>query len=129
MPYGKKEIPYRKQNISGDIIVSITVRADKQLRFIFSFIQNIGAEQRLHFNLKTLNHIVTESSFLTPYTKLTGAEIDTDFNNFNPQDIPNLHPFNITLENNRPRYFFYKQGSDSVNSHCRKGMIFVVNIN
>jgi hypothetical protein len=98
------------------------------LRFNPPYIQPAGRGQRLHFDFRAVNHTLTESSFEQPCTKLMGAQFDTDFNNVNPGDVPDLRPFDLTLEDSRPRFFFCKQGSGSLNSHCGKGMVFAVNV-
>jgi len=109
-------------------IISVTVGAGGLLQFDPPFVGNVGAGQRIHFDLRALNHTVTESSFEHPCTKLANAQFDTVFNNFNPNDIPNLHPFDITLDSDQPRFFYCRQGAGTSKSHCQKGMVFAINI-
>lgn len=83
---------------------------------------------RVHFDFLGKNHTLTESTFDAPCTKLQGTDVDTDFNNFNPNDVPNLRPFDYTFASDKPRFFYCKQGVGTANSHCGKGMVFAVNI-
>ena len=109
-------------------IISVTVGADSQLRFDPPFINGVGQGQRIHFDFRALNHTLTESSFERPCAKSPDALIDTDFNNANPDDIPNFKPFDTTLESDEPRFFYCKQGKGTPNSHCAQGMVFAINV-
>lgn len=113
---------------SASPIVSVTVGANKQLLFDPPYINNVGQGQRIHFDFRAVNHTFTESSFAQPCTKNPTGQFDTNFGNFNPQDIPNLHPFDITLDSARPRFFYCRQANKTPNSHCGKGMVFAVNV-
>ncbi|PLB47430.1 hypothetical protein P170DRAFT_478278 [Aspergillus steynii IBT 23096] len=84
---------------------------------------------RVHFDFLAVNHTLTESTFDNPCQKKPGALIDTDFNNANPDNLPNQHPFDYTFESNEPRYFYCKQGAGTSASHCAHGEVFAVNIN
>jgi hypothetical protein len=113
---------------SANPIVNVFVGPNKQLIFDPPYISGVGRGQRIHFDFRAANHTFTESSFETPCTKLAGAQFDTNFGNFNPDDIPNLHPFDITLDSDRPRFFYCKQANKTPNSHCGKGMVFALNV-
>jgi len=91
-------------------------------------ILRVAQGSRVHFDFLGKNHTLTESTFEKPCTKLAGTDIDTDFNNFNPDDIPNLHPFDFTFASSKPRYFYCKQANGTPKSHCGKGMVFAVNV-
>jgi hypothetical protein len=110
-------------------IISVSVGANKQLRFDPPFLLKTNPGQLIHFDFRALNHTLTESSFNSPCTKLTDTDIDTNFNNFNPLDIPNFKPVDVIFYDNRPRFFFCEQGNKSLKSHCGKGMVFAVNVN
>jgi hypothetical protein len=113
---------------SAAAIVSVLVGPNKQLIYDPPFIQGVGQGQRIHFDFRAVNHTFTESSFETPCTKLPAAQFDTNFGNFNPNDIANLHPFDITLDGDRPRFFYCKQANKTPASHCGKGMVFAINV-
>lgn len=113
---------------SASPIVTVLVGPNKQLIFDPPFVNGVGRGQRMHFDFRALNHTLTESSFEKPCTKIPGAQFDTNFGNFNPDDIPNFKPFDITLDSDKPRYFYCKQGNKTPNSHCGKGMVFAVNV-
>jgi hypothetical protein len=118
----------RSINSADAPIVSVLVGPNKQLIFDPPYISGVGQGQRIHFDFRAANHTFTESSFDKPCTKIPGAQFDTNFGNFNPQDIPNLHPFDITLESDKPRFFYCKQANKTPNSHCGKGMVFAINV-
>jgi plastocyanin len=114
---------------TGDIpaIQTVIVGGGADLRYKPPFI-NVKQGSIVHFDFLGKNHTLTESSFENPCKKLQGTDVDTDFNNFNPDDIPNLHPFDFTFANDKPRYFYCKQGNGTPNGHCGKGMVFAVNV-
>jgi hypothetical protein len=89
---------------------------------------HVAQGSRVHLDFLGKNHTLTESTFDKPCTKLQGTDIDTDFNNFNPNDIPNLHPFDFTFASDKPRFFYCKQANGTPQSHCGKGMVFAVNV-
>jgi hypothetical protein len=122
------DVETRTINSAAAPIVSILVGPNKQLIFDPPYITNVGQGQRIHFDFRAINHTFTESSFEKPCTKIPGAQFDTNFGNFNPDDIPNFKPFDITLESDKPRFFYCKQGNKTPNSHCGKGMVFAINV-
>jgi hypothetical protein len=122
------DVEARTINSAAAPIVSILVGPNKQLIFDPPYITNVGQGQRIHFDFRAINHTFTESSFEKPCTKIPGAQFDTNFGNFNPDDIPNFKPFDITLESDKPRFFYCKQGNKTPNSHCGKGMVFAINV-
>lgn len=83
----------------------------------------VGQGSRVHFDFLAVNHTLTESTFEQPCQKKPGALIDTDFNNPNPNNTPNLHPFDYTFASGEPRYFYCKQ-----DGHCAQGEVFAVNV-
>jgi hypothetical protein len=91
-------------------------------------ILQVAQGSRVHFDFRAKNHTLTESTFDAPCTKLQGTDIDTNFNNPNPNNIPNLHPFDYTFASNTPRYFYCKQDAGTPESHCGQGMVFAVNV-
>jgi hypothetical protein len=122
------DVEARQINSAAAPIVSVLVGANKQLMFWPPYISGVGQGQRIHFDFRALNHTFTESSFEKPCTKVPGAQFDTNFGNFNPDDIPNIHPFDITLDSDKPRFFYCKQANKTPNSHCGKGMVFAINV-
>jgi hypothetical protein len=122
------DVEARQVNSAAAPIVSVLVGANKQLMFWPPYINGVGQGQRIHFDFRALNHTFTESSFEKPCTKIPGAQFDTNFGNFNPDDVPNIHPFDITLESDKPRFFYCKQGNKTPNSHCGKVMVFAINV-
>jgi hypothetical protein len=122
------DVEARAINSADAPIVSVLVGPNKQLIFNPPFIRGVGQGQRIHFDFRAVNHTFTESSFDKPCTKIPGAQFDTNFGNFNPDDIPNIHPFDITLDSDKPRFFYCKQANKTPNSHCGKGMVFAINV-
>ena len=123
------DVEARQINSAAAPIVSVLVGPNKKLIYDPPYISGVGQGQRIHFDFRAVNHTFTESSFEKPCTKLPGAQFDTNFGNFNPDDIPNIHPFDITLESDKPRFFYCKQANKTPNSHCGKGMVFAINVN
>ncbi|KAF5856222.1 hypothetical protein ETB97_007698 [Aspergillus alliaceus] len=111
----------------ADPIQTVIVGGGTSLGFNPPILQ-VGQGSRVHFDFRAINHTLTESTFQSPCTKLFGTDIDTDFNNPNPSDIPNLHPFDYTFASNKPRFFYCKQGAGTSDSHCRRGEVFAVNV-
>ncbi len=122
------DVEARQINSAAAPIVSVLVGPNKKLIFDPPYISRVGQGQRIHFDFRAVNHTFTESSFRTPCTKIPGAQFDTNFGNFNPNDIPNIHPFDITLDSDKPRFFYCKQANKTPNSHCGKGMVFAINV-
>lgn len=109
-------------------IQTVVVGGGKNLIFNPPILQ-VAQGSRVHFDFLGQNHTLTESTFYNPCTKLQGTDVDTDFNNANPDDIPNFRPFDFTFASAEPRFFYCKQASGTPNSHCGKGMVFAVNVN
>ncbi|KAH8427114.1 uncharacterized protein LDX57_004831 [Aspergillus melleus] len=91
-------------------------------------ILSVGQGSRVHFDFLAVNHTLTETTFDHPCQKKDGALIDTDFNNANPDNIPNLHPFDYTFASDEARYFYCKQDAGTPDSHCGHGEVFAVNV-
>ena len=108
-------------------IETVTVGGGTQLTYKPPIL-HVAQGSRVHFDFLGKNHTLTESTFDKPCTKLFGTDIDTDFNNFNPNDIPNLHPFDYTFASDKARFFYCKQANGTPQSHCGKGMVFAVNV-
>jgi hypothetical protein len=122
------DVQARAINSADAPIISVLVGPNKKLIFDPPYINGVGQGQRIHFDFRAVNHTFTESSFEKPCTKIPGAQFDTNFGNFNPDDIPNLHPFDITLDSDKQRFFYCKQANKTPNSHCGKGMVFAINV-
>ena len=119
----------RAVNGATDAIQTVTVGLNNgtTLRFDPPFLTGIAQGSRVHFDFRAVNHTLTESSFASPCMKLAGTDIDTNFNNANKGDVPNLHPFDFTFDSTRTRFFYCKQANGTPNSHCGKGMVFMIN--
>ena len=113
---------------NGITTVTVGLNHGKVLVFDPPFIAKACAGDRIHFDFRATNHTLTESTFGKPCTKIAGAMIDTDFNNVNLNDIPNLHPFDFTVDSDRPRFFYCKQKNGTPEGHCGKGMVFALNV-
>ncbi|MCJ1258158.1 hypothetical protein MMC24_005989 [Lignoscripta atroalba] len=111
-------------------ITTVTVGLDNGKTLVFSppFIAHAPVGTRIHFDFRAKNHTLTESSFDAPCSKLPGATVDTDFNNVNPDDVPNFRPFDFTVASEAPRFFYCKQANGTPNGHCGKGMVFGLNV-
>lgn len=97
------------------------------LKFSPSYLPKVSAGEKIHFDFRAANHTLTESSLYNPCTKLDGTDVDTNFQNVNKADIPELKPFDLVVENDKPRFFYCKQANHTPKSHCGKGMVFAIN--
>ena len=93
------------------------------------FLPKVLVGDVVHFDFRAKNHTLTESSFGAPCTKLDGTDVDTNFQNVNIADIPNAHPFDLTVTSDEPRFFYCKQKNGTPEGHCaHDGMVFGLNI-
>ncbi|MCJ1342594.1 hypothetical protein MMC31_000780 [Peltigera leucophlebia] len=104
--------------------VTVGIQNGTVLKFDPPFLPKVAIGQKIHFDFRAANHTLTESSLADPCTKLAGTTVDTNFQNANKADIPELKPFDLVIDSDRPRYFYCKQGNKA---HCAKGMVFSVN--
>lgn len=104
--------------------VTVGLQNGTVLKFDPPFLPKVAIGQKIHFDFRAANHTLTESSLVDPCTKLAGTTVDTNFQNANKADIPELKPFDLVIDSDRPRYFYCKQGNKA---HCAKGMVFSVN--
>ncbi|KAI9808213.1 MAG: hypothetical protein M1825_004670 [Sarcosagium campestre] len=109
--------------------VTVGLDAGKTLKFEPPFLKDVVQGTQIHFDFRALNHTLTESSFDDPCKKLPTTAIDTNFQNANKDDVPNLKPFDFTLDTgvDKPRWFYCKQANGTPNGHCLKGMVFAIN--
>ena len=114
---------------STGALTTVTVGLDKgkTLKFSPAFLPKASVGQKIHFDFRAANHTLTESSLENPCKKLSGTDIDTNFNNFNKADVPELKPFDLTVRDDKPRFFYCKQANGTPNGHCSKGMVFALN--
>jgi plastocyanin len=108
--------------------VTVGLNGGKDLVFSPPYLQNVKRGERIYFDFRKANHTLTESSFDKPCTKLSGTTVDTDFMNFNPNDIPGFKPFTLTVDSDGERFFYCRQGNGTPNGHCSKGMVFAINV-
>ena len=104
--------------------VTVGLQNGTVLKFDPPFLPKVAIGQKIHFDFRAANHTLTESSLADPCTKLAGTTVDTNFQNVNKADIPELKPFDLVIDSDRPRYFYCRQGNKA---HCAKGMVFSVN--
>lgn len=107
--------------------VTVGLQNGTVLKFDPPYLPNVAAGQTIHFDFRAANHTLTESSFENPCKKLDGTIIDTNFQNVNKQDIPEFKPFDLTIDSDKPRFFYCKQANGTPKGHCSKGMVFSVN--
>lgn len=110
--------------------VTVGLEKGKVLKFDPPFLQGQKEGDVIHFDFRAVNHTLTESSFDQPCKKLDGTKIDTNFQNVNPDDVPNLRAFELVLDSgaaNKPRWFYCKQNNGKANGHCGQGMVFAIN--
>lgn len=112
----------------NDPIQTVTVGGPNNFEGFNPHSLKVGQGSRVHFDFLAVNHTLTESTFKNPCQKKDGALIDTDFNNANPNNIRNLHPFDYTFASDEARYFYCKQGAGTSDSHCGHGEVFAVNV-
>lgn len=108
--------------------INVTVGANKKLLFDPPFLQGVKAGQKIHFDFRAANHTLTSSSFAKPCTIADHPAVDTNFQNFNPNDVPDFAPFDFIVPSEEPQYFYCKQANRTPNSHCGKGMVFAINV-
>ena len=110
---------------------TVTVGLDngKTLKFSPAFLPKASVGEKIHFDFRAVNHTLTESSLENPCKKLSGTDIDTNFMNVNKADVPEFAPFDLTVRNDKPRFFYCKQANGTPNGHCSKGMVFAINTN
>lgn len=97
------------------------------LKFSPPYLPKVSAGEKIHFDFRAANHTLTESSLYNPCTKLDGTDVDTNFQNVNKADIPELKPFDLTIDSDKPRFFYCKQANHTPKGHCSKGMVFAIN--
>ncbi|KAF1811722.1 hypothetical protein P152DRAFT_366688, partial [Eremomyces bilateralis CBS 781.70] len=99
------------------------------LQFTPPFLPTVKKGEKVVFDFRKLNHTLTESTFWNPCVKKFGTDIDTDFQNFNPDDVPLKTPATVEFTSDKPRFFYCKQANGTPNGHCSNGMVFAVNVN
>lgn len=97
------------------------------LKFDPPYLSSVAVGQKIHFDFRALNHTLTESSLEDPCKKLAGTTVDTNFQNANKGDVPEAKPFDLTIDSDKPRFFYCKQANGTPKGHCKKGMVFSVN--
>ena len=109
--------------------VTVGLEKGKVLKFDPPFLRKTNKGDVIHFDFRAVNHTLTESSFDDPCKKLAGTVVDTNFQNVNPDDIPNLRSFDLTVDTDadKPRWFYCKQKSGTPQGHCGQGMVFAIN--
>lgn len=114
---------------STGAMTTVTVGLDKgkTLKFRPPFLPTASIGEKIHFDFRTANHTLTESSLENPCKKLSGTEVDTNFQNVNQLDIPELKPFDLTVRDGKPRFFYCKQKNGTPEGHCAKGMLWALN--
>lgn len=113
---------------SATTTVTVGLNGGTTLKFDPPFLPKVNVGDKLHFDFRALNHTLTESSLEAPCAKLMGTDVDTNFQNVNKMDIPNFKPFDLTITEDKPRFFYCKQANRTPNGHCGKGMVFAVNV-
>lgn len=100
----------------------VTVGADGKLRFDpIEMIANIG--DVIEFNFLALNHTLTQSTLGHPCQ--SNGQLNTGFNQFNPQNEAGKFIVKHTITTLSPQWFFCAQIKPK--SHCQAGMVFAIN--
>jgi plastocyanin len=108
--------------------VTVGLENGSVLKFDPPYLPKVLVGQTVHFDFRAVNHTLTESSLENPCKKLPDpGAIDTNFQNVNREDIPEFKPFDLTIDSDKPRFFYCRQANGTPNGHCSKGMIFSVN--
>lgn len=97
------------------------------LKFDPPYLSKVSVGQKIHFDFRAANHTLTESSLYEPCKKLAGTTVDTNFQNVNKGDVPELKPFDLVIDSDKPRFFYCKQANFTPKGHCGKGMVFAIN--
>jgi hypothetical protein len=85
---------------------------------------NASVGDTIAFTFLSKNHTVTQSTFASPCTNLSGTGIDSGFV-FVPNNATSFQQFSFTLNNaSAPLWFYCRQ-----TGHCEQGMVFAVNPN
>lgn len=110
-------------------VATVTVGLNNGSTLVFDppYLSKVSIGQKIHFDFRAVNHTLTESSLYEPCKKLAGTTVDTNFQNVNKNDIPELTPFDLVIDSDKPRFFYCRQAIMTPNSHCGKGMVFSVN--
>lgn len=114
---------------STGAVTTVTVGLMNGTVFKFDppYLPKVSIGQKIHFDFRAANHTLTESSLDAPCKKLAGTTVDTNFQNVNKGDVPELKPFDLVIDSDKPRFFYCKQQNLTPRGHCGKGMIFSVN--
>lgn len=114
---------------SAGAVTTVTVGLDKgkTLKFSPAYLPTASVGEKIHFDFRAANHTLTESSLENPCKKLSGTDIDTNFQNVNKLDTPELKPFDLTVRDGKPRFFYCKQKNGTPEGHCAQGMLFALN--
>lgn len=107
--------------------VTVGLNNGKVLKFDPPYLPYVAVGQKIHFDFRAVNHTLTESSLYEPCKKLAGTTVDTNFQNVNKDDIPEFKPFDLTIDSDKPRFFYCKQANNTPKGHCKAGMVFAVN--
>lgn len=107
--------------------VTVGLQNGTVLKFDPPYLPKVAVGQKIHFDFRAANHTLTESSLENPCKKMDGTAIDTNFQNANKGDIPEFKPFDLTIDSDKPRFFYCKQANGTPKGHCSKGMVFSVN--
>lgn len=107
--------------------VTVGLQNGTVLKFDPPYLSKVSIGQKIHFDFRAANHTLTESSLDAPCKKLSGTDVDTNFQNVNKADIPEFKPFDLVIDSDRPRFFYCKQQNGTPKSHCGMGMVFSVN--
>ena len=107
--------------------VTVGLQNGTVLRFDPPYLSKVSVGQKIHFDFRAVNHTLTESSLNSPCKKLSGTDVDTNFQNANKADIPESKPFDLVIDSDRPRFFYCKQQNGTPKSHCGMGMVFAIN--
>ena len=107
--------------------VQVGLNIGTVLKFSPAFLPNASVGEKIHIDFRTFNHTLSESSLENACKKLSGTDVNTNFINFNKQDVPELKPFDFTVRDDKPRFFYCKQANGTPKGHCSKGMVFALN--
>ncbi|KAI9853582.1 MAG: hypothetical protein M1824_001075 [Vezdaea acicularis] len=77
----------------------------------------------IEFNFLSLNHTLTQSSFIHPCQN--AAKFNTDFHQYNPHNETGRFLVSLTVDVDQPQWFHCAQTSNT--SHCEAGMVFGLN--
>ncbi|KAI0762845.1 hypothetical protein C8Q74DRAFT_1207731 [Fomes fomentarius] len=106
-------------------VIDVQVGAEGKLEYspeaIFA---DVGDQVVFTFHQK--NHTATQSSLAAPCSLVDGG-LDSGFQPVADNQTDALPTWTVNVKDTKPLWFYCRQGANTANSHCGKGMVFAIN--